>query len=168
MELIKEIYEKDLKLNDENLNIAYRIRKASRSIVFNDSGKIAILYVSKNNYHKLPGGGIEPGEDIKKALKREVMEEVGVNIDVLGEIGTIIEYRNKFEQLQISYCYFSKVKGDIKKPSFTEEEKNNGFILKWVDLDEALSLLEKDTPDNYVGKFIQYRDLLFLKNAKVI
>ncbi|MGH4138284.1 NUDIX domain-containing protein [Clostridium sp.] len=165
MDLIKEIYEKDIGYNYENININYKLRKASRAIVLNDSQKIALLFVSKNNYHKLPGGGIEAGEDIETALNREVMEEAGVKIDVLGEIGTIIEYRNKHNLLQISYCYYSEVKGDIKEPSFTDEEKNSGFQLKWVALEEAISILENDTPDNYLGKFIQTRDLLFLKRA---
>lgn len=168
MELIKEIYEKDIGYNCEKTEIAYKIRRASRSIVLNNLGEMALLYVSKNTYHKLPGGGIEKGESIEIALNREIMEEVGVNIDVLGEVGTIIEYRDKFQQLQISYCYCSKVKGDIKDVAFTDEEINDGFQLKWVELDEAISILESDTPNNYVGRFIQSRDLLFLKRAYFI
>jgi ADP-ribose pyrophosphatase YjhB (NUDIX family) len=113
----------------------------------------------------LPGGGIEAGEDINIALNREMMEEVGVNINVLGEIGTIIEYRDNYKQLQISYCFYAEVKGDIKETSFTDEEINEGFQLKWIPLEEAVSILENDIPDDYVGKFIQSRDLLFLKKA---
>jgi len=168
MELIKEIYEEDLGYDYEYSNIAYKLRKASRSIVLNDSREIAILYVAKNKYHKLPGGGIEAGENIKMALNREVMEEAGVEIDILGEIGAIIEYRSKHELLQISYCYYSEVRGHIVEPSFTEEERSNGFKLKWVPLDEAIAILENDIPDNYVGRFIQKRDLLFLKSACLI
>ncbi|MBW9150390.1 NUDIX domain-containing protein [Clostridium sp. CM028] len=168
MELIKEIYEKDIGYNYEDIGISYKLRKASRSIVLNDSRKIALLYVSKNNYHKLPGGGIEAGEDRNIALNREVKEEAGVNIDILGEVGTIIEYKNMRKLLQISYCFYSKVKGCIKQPSFTDEEIDNGFQLKWVALDEAILILENDTPDNYIGKFIQIRDLLFLKKAEGI
>lgn len=115
MEFIKEIYDKDIGLNSENTDVAYKLRKAARALVINDSGKTALLYVSKNNYHKIPGGGIEDGEDTEIALHREVMEEVGVNIKVLGEIGIIIEYRNEFQQLQISYCYYAKAKGNIKE-----------------------------------------------------
>jgi len=165
MELIKEIYEKDINCDCFNTDIAYRLRKASRSIVFNSLGQIALLYVSEHNYHKLPGGGIEAGEDITLALNREVMEEVGVSIEVLGEVGVIIEYRNKHELLQISYFYYSKMKGEIFKPSYTEEELNNGFELKWVGLETAIDMLETDLPDDYVGKFIQYRDLIFLKQG---
>ena len=168
MELIKEIYEKDIGYYCDNAEVVYKIRKASRSIVINDLGEIALLYVSKNNYHKLPGGGIEAGEDTIVALNREVMEEVGVEIDVLGEVGIILEYKNRDELLQISYCYYSKVKGDIKETSFTDEEINNGFKLKWIAFDETISILENDTPNNYIGKFIQKRDLLFLKKAECL
>ncbi|MBU3188519.1 NUDIX domain-containing protein [Clostridium bowmanii] len=168
MDLIKEIYEKDIGYNYEYTDIKYKLRKASRSIVLNDSQEIALLFVSKNNYHKLPGGGFEAGEDIETALNREIMEEAGVNINVMGEIGTIIEYRNKHKLLQISYCYYSEVKGAIKEPSFTDEEINSGFKLKWVSLKKAISILENDTPDNYLGKFIQIRDLLFLKRAECL
>ena len=165
MELIKEISDRDIGYNNENIDNTYKIRKASRAIVVNNSGQIPLLYVSKHNYHKLPGGGIEAGEDINIALNREMMEEVGVNINVLGEVGTIIEYRDKYTQLQISYCFHGVVKGDIKETSFTDEEINNGFQLKWIALEEAVSILENDIPDDYVGKFIQSRDLLFLKKA---
>ena len=91
MELIKEIPE-----NIEKNDITYEVRKATRTVLLNDSNEIALLYVAKDNYHKLPGGGIEEGESIFTALKREVKEEVGANIDILDDIGVIIEYRDGF------------------------------------------------------------------------
>lgn len=167
MKLIREITEKDIVNKETYEDVNYRIRKASRAIVFNEEHKIALLNVSKDNYHKLPGGGIEKGEDTISALRRELMEEVGVEIDVLGEVGLIIEYRDNFKQLQISYCYLCKVVGEYKETSFTEEENNSGFILEWVDMNDATSILDNDKPEKYVGKFIKERDLEFLKNATV-
>ena len=168
MELLNEIYNKDITGEETATSIPYNLRKASRSIVSNENNQIALLYVSKHKYHKLPGGGVENSENIKEALKREVMEEVGVNVLIRDEIGTIIEYRDEFKQLQISYCFFSKVIGEINTPSFTESELSNGFQLKWVTLDEAIVLLSNDTPDDYVGKFNKKRDLTFLNTAKKI
>lgn len=167
MKLIREITEKDITNKETYEEISYKIRKASRAVVFNEENKIAILNVSNDNYHKLPGGGIERDEDIITALRRELIEEVGVEVDVLDELGMIIEYRDNFKQLQISYCYLCKVVGEYQETSFTEEEKNNGFILKWVSLNEAISILENDNPEKYMGKFIRERDLEFLKNAEV-
>ncbi len=161
MELIKEIcLENDVVCNH------YKIRKAARSIAFNSEGKIPLLNVSKENYHKLAGGGIEQGEDIITALKRELLEEVGANIGELEEIGVIVEYRNKHELLQFSYYYKSKIIGNLIKTSFTQEEKNNGFMLEWKTLDEAIALLENDKPMDYDGKYIVERDLTFLQHFK--
>jgi len=38
--------------------------------------------------------------------------------------------------------------------------------VKAKDLDDAISLLLQDKPDNLEGKFIQKRDLAFLRAAK--
>ncbi|MGM0411416.1 MAG: NUDIX domain-containing protein [Bacillota bacterium] len=166
MELIKEIPE-----NIEKNDITYEVRKAARTVLLNNSNKIALLYVAKDNYHKLPGGGIEQGESIFSALKREVKEEVGANINILDDIGMIIEYRDGFGkyptgQVQISYCYYSKVIGEFKGTSFTEKELSKDFKLKWVPLEEGLNIVKTDNPENCLGKFIHNRDLAFIKRAK--
>ena len=83
MELIKEIYEKDIGYNCENTEIAYKIRKASRSIVLNNLHEVALLYVSKNNYHKLPGGGIEVGENIEVAYKINIRPYLPSDIEYI-------------------------------------------------------------------------------------
>jgi hypothetical protein len=36
----------------------------------------------------------------------------------------------------------------------------------WVDLDEAIKLVEESEPDVYVGKFIRLRDATLLKRAR--
>lgn len=95
-----------------------------------------------------------------------MLEEVGANIGDLEEIGVIIEYRNKFELLQFSYYYKSKVIGKLTETTFTEKEKNNGFVLEWKTLEEAIELLQTDKPIDYEGQFIIKRDLEFLQYFK--
>ena len=170
MELIREILEEDVGLSQgKSEKVCYNLRKAARALIFNSEGKIAILFVSKKNYHKLPGGGIEEGEDIITALKREVLEEVGCNIEIKSqEIGAIIEYKNKDKSLQISYCYWGDMAGDLMDATLTKREIANGFKLKWLKLDEAIEILEKDSPSDYLGRFIRIRDMTFLKKAKEV
>lgn len=168
MELLKEIPEKN-----QNKDMTYELRKAARAVLLNDAKEMALLYVSKGNYHKLPGGGIEEGEDIYSALKREVKEEVGAEIEVLDEIGLIIEYRDGFGkyptgQIQLSYCFYAKVVGKVGETSFSENELANGFELKWVPFNQGLELLKNDSSEDPLGQFIHKRDLAFIEKAKEI
>jgi len=141
------------------------VRRAARAVVFDQNKNIGVLYVGKHGYHKLPGGGLEGGEDIDAALRRECLEEIGCDIETFGELGEIIEYRDKFSLKQHSYCFIANLVGERKKPNFTQGEIENGFSIKWLPLENALELLLNDQPEEYEGKFIQIRDSLFLKEA---
>lgn len=161
MELLKEIKDREFP-QDESL---LELRKAARAVLFDENGLVPLLFVSKYNYHKIPGGGIDMGENKLEALEREVLEEVGSRIKVIGEVGKIIEFRSKWNFKQVSYCYLGQVilKG---KSNFTEKELSQGFKLMWLPLDEAILKIQNDKPENYEGHFIVERELAFLKKAR--
>lgn len=163
MEILKEIKDKEW---PGDLS-ALKFREASRAIIFDEHNLIPMLFVSKHNFHKLPGGGINPGENKIEALIREIREETGCEIEVIGEVGQIVEHRSKWNLKQVSYCYLGKIilKGKL---DFTNEEIKDGFQLVWLSLDEAISRIEKEKPEHYEGSFIVQRDLIFLQKAKEI
>lgn len=156
---------KEVKFEEINPHTNLKTRTAARAILFDECNLIPLLFVSKQNYHKLPGGGVENGESKEEALVREVLEEVGSEIKITSEIGQTIEYIGKYSLKQTSYCYFGKIvsKG---KPKFTEKEIENGFKLVWMSLGEAISTMENEEPNDYRGRFIKERDLTFLREAK--
>lgn len=163
MELLKEIRDGELPQDESSL----KTREASRIVLFDENGMVPMLFVSRYSYHKLPGGGIDEGEDRKGALVREVLEETGSRIEIKGEIGKVIEFRSEWSLKQISYCYIGRVvsKGE---PDFTEKELRQGFELVWMTLDEAISRMENDKPACYEGNFIRKRDLVFLKRVRLM
>ncbi len=112
------------------------------------------------------GAELNPEKSIAEALNREILEETGCKAAVTGDVGVILEFRNKFEQLQISYCYSAKLIEIYNKPNFTEKELMQGFELKWVKINNAIDILKSDKPKTYEGKFIQKRDPAFLSNIK--
>ena len=166
MKLLKELTNKDFGLKNKKVD-EYRLRKAARAVVFDKDGKVAILHASAHGYHKIAGGGVEVGEDIKTALAREIYEETGCTVVVKYEVGMIIEFRDDIKLLQISYCYIAHAK-KYGKPHLTKKEKEAGFEVKWFTLDEALKKFKKDDISHYNTKFMSTRDATFLKEAQKI
>lgn len=157
-------------INPENISegetAKFDTREAARAVVYDSNGDVGMLHVSRHHYHKLPGGGIEDGENRYEALRRECLEELGCNIEVTGEVGQVVEYRGKFNLKQTSYCYFARVKGKRGHPSFTGKEIEDGFEVQWLPTEKAVSVLVLDRTTDYEGSFIVVRDKIFLDEAK--
>lgn len=158
-------------INPENVSEEevkdYRTREAGRAVVFDSDGKVALLHVLNENYYKLPGGGIEEGEDKMTALYRECQEEIGCDVEIINEIGFIIEYRKIFTLKQTSYCYLVKVRGEKGNPDFTESEKEKGFEVVWVSYEEAIKALNESKAVSVEGgSYIVPRDLAFLEESR--
>lgn len=65
------------------LHTTYSQRHAVRTIVEDPTTrKIALIFVQKGQYYKLPGGGIEVDEDHTFAAEREALEEIGCKVKV--------------------------------------------------------------------------------------
>lgn len=163
MKEVFEISDSDIGLEIKN-EVKYSSRSAARAVL-KKGDKVALLHVSKYNYYKLPGGGINNGETIQEALKRELKEEAGCTFKLLNEIITIVERRSHIGLIQTSYCFLAEVteEGD---PEFTPKEIKNGFKLIWVDFNEAIDLITNNKPSHYGGRFVVARELKFLEKTR--
>lgn len=167
MQVIATIYEDNADPTVTRDN--FRERNAARAVVMDPEGRVALLRVGKHSYHKLPGGGIEAGEDTAAALSREMLEEIGCTIDVQKEIGIVTEFRDQWQMRQHSHCYLAVQTGEKGQPAYTDEELADGFEIVWApNLAEAILLLEADTPVNYEGPLILSRDLVVLRAAAAL
>lgn len=167
MRLIKEIQEQDINPGAPTVNEEqFKTRAAARAVVIDANGKVALLFVGRHRYHKLPGGGIDGDENIRAALERELLEEIGCKARIISEVGQVIEHRNMFELIQTSYCFKAELLGEKGQPDFTKDELENQFSIVWAgNIQSAVKILETDNPDDYEGKFIKKRDLAILKAA---
>jgi 8-oxo-dGTP diphosphatase len=145
----------------------YGTREAARAVVLDKDNNVALLHATKTDYYKLPGGGLD--EDIDKivALKRECREEIGCDVEVLGELGLVNEWRKFCTLHQISYCYLAKVIGDKGLPDLTEDEIAEGFEVVWMPYDEALRTLKESKAEQIEAKgYMVPRDIAILEEAR--
>lgn len=145
--------------DDMILNERFAVRAVIRR-----AGKYAVQQSSSGDY-KLPGGGVETGEDFIVALEREVSEETGLIVirESIKELGEVIEMRAdelregcKF--VQHSYYYQCDVEDEIAQVHMTEEEIARGYRFKWVDLDEIINTNMNICKENWT-----FRDTRFLQ-----
>lgn len=63
------------------------MKQAAKALIYDDQGRILVLYRSKTHPHlahdiDLPGGEIDPGESIEMGLMREILEETGLRMQL--------------------------------------------------------------------------------------
>ncbi len=160
-QLLKTLKPKGLK--DEDL-AKFRKRLAARAILFSDH-RICLIFVAKHNYYMLPGGGIE-NETIEVGLRRELKEEVGINVDIITEIGQTILYNPRFRVRQLDRCFIVRQKGDSKLRDITPLEKSDGHQIVWANsLKDAYNLALNTDPKTDDGILIKQRDLIFINKV---
>ncbi|VUC26672.1 unnamed protein product [Clonostachys rosea] len=149
----------------KNPSVTYTERQAVRVVAFNSSGNIALIYAKRDSYYKLPGGGIDSGEDRILAAQREMMEETGATVRVRegGCIATAEEFRDGLHQ--ISFCYIADLLDESNPPSLTEDEIQDGLQHQWLPLIDAKKAMAAAEPTSALGSFIKERDIFLLDQA---
>lgn len=66
--------------------MSYNHKVSVAALVTNDEGRILLVNSPWRGW-EYPGGLIEPGETFEEALRREVREEAGVEIEITGFVG---------------------------------------------------------------------------------
>lgn len=114
------------------------VRDSARSIIIvND--KIAMVHSLKYDYYKLPGGGIENGEDPVEAMIRETREEAGLVVkpESIKEYGYVHRIqKSDFDELecfiQDNYYYLCEVEKCVVEQDLDEYELTESYTLEFV------------------------------------
>ena len=158
MKLITEITDKEI-LGTDELSSA-EPRYTARAILKNGN-LYAVMYAKKFNLYSLPGGGIDDGEDIITALKREILEETGCTCGNIAELGIVKENRASADYTQCSY-YFVVEADSVGMPQLTDAEKNNKTELQWHTLTDTIKLINDFQPKTYQQQYLKARDVAAL------
>lgn len=133
-------------------------------IVIRDNQLLTMKYTfGGETVYGLPGGNPDPGESMPEALQREVMEELGVHLEVgdLRLVGEVVSWGDRKDTL---HCLFQ---GTIAKEAYPvpNPEQTTCESVVWLDLSEMAGktlypqvagwILHLDAHPLYIGRIEQ-------------
>jgi 8-oxo-dGTP pyrophosphatase MutT (NUDIX family) len=111
------------------------------------------------------GGGVETGEDWEIALRRELQEELGADVEVCAEIGTVSDYYNLIHRHNINRFYLCRATAFGEKRMTAAERDTFHLSTLKLTYDEALAEYQRCTA-TALGRLIAARELPILHRAK--
>jgi len=132
---MKELFLMDMK-NYIDKPITIFSRPSVRAVIIKDN-RLAMIYSTKYDYYKFPGGGINSGETNENALVRETAEEAGLDIivDSIKEWGHVLVKEKGTDEdlfIQDNFYYFASVRDTLVGRNLDDYEANEGYELRFV------------------------------------
>jgi len=112
-----------------NDSLPQKTRSCAYAVIADEQGRIAAVEEERGRIY-LPGGGLEPLETPGEALHREVMEEIGCEVQLTAVIGQSLHYMENEGKCQATYATFYSAELGEKVPADCEHE------LKWVAVED--------------------------------
>ena len=150
---------KQIEFNEDLLTLEDidKVTNKVRGIVINTNTN-QILLVNYAELFMLPGGKVDEGETNEEALRREIVEESGIEIEEACPFLQINSYDKNYydrksgtiNRLTRTIFYIIETTKDIdeSKKVLTESEKNKKHTISFVDSDEIESLVENNQTTN--------------------
>ena len=148
------------------------IRVSARLLVMDSEQRVLLLRVvdaaGNNSYREpgsparnrtfwvTPGGGVESGESLETAARRELFEETGLNVDALGDqihVREIALENDAGQVLSQEHFFLVRLSGaaSISTDHQTELERRDLRGHRWWSLDELEVTAEAVYPENLPG-----------------
>lgn len=148
-------------------------RNIARAIVYDEEGQFYFVRAERDDDFgkatliETSGGGVEPGEDLITAIKRELKEELGVQAEVLCKIGVVNDYYNLIHRHNINNYFLCRIEAFGEKNLTKDEIESFHLSTLRLSYDEAVSEYKKRAVTK-IGKLIANRELPVLYRAKEI
>jgi 8-oxo-dGTP pyrophosphatase MutT (NUDIX family) len=169
MEPVEEI---NIELQDTQWPMTYtdHDREIVRAIVVDDAGSYYFVRAVREDDFgaatliETSGGGVEPGESLDAAIRRELMEELGAEVEILARIGVVSDYYNLIHRHNINHYYLCRVKAFGGRHLTQDEADKYHLSTMKLSYEEAVAEYERCACTR-LGRLIANRELPVLKRA---
>lgn len=118
----------------------YKLNVRAAGIIIHNN-KILTHRNTKSDHYALIGGRVEIGEDSVATLKREIMEEMGKEIEITGYISTIenffeMDSRKYHEIMFVHKAEFKNEKDQKIEDTIKNIEGKDYLVYEWIPLEK--------------------------------
>ena len=169
MDRIQELY---LELQDTQWPLTYtdHDRQVVRAVVVDDDGYFYFVRAVRDDEFgvstliETAGGGVEPGEDLETAAKRELREELGAEVEILCKLGVVSDYYNLIHRHNFNHYYLCRAV-TFGSRHLTEQEIED-YHLSTLKLGYEDAVREYEAcSGSRLGRLIANRELPVLRKA---
>ena len=164
-----------LHLQDEEWPLEYtdHDRDIVRAIVFDEEGNFYFVRAERDDDFgratliETAGGGVEKGEDLLAAIRRELKEELGASVEILCKIGVVSDYYNLIHRHNINNYYLCKAVSFGEKNLMQDEIECFHLSTLKLTYEQAVAEYERCSSTK-LGRLVANRELPVLRQAKKI
>lgn len=130
---------KDIRYKENNYQFHYR----TSAIIYNkDKTKILLFKSSNRDFYMLPGGKVNELESSEDALKREVQEETGLEINIIDFkcFSECVVTDKEMTYQQVEAIYEASYNDEINNDEFNSLE-GNWILFKWFNINNLDNIL---------------------------
>ena len=146
-------------------------RLIARAVAVDDEGFFYFVRAQRDDEFgratliETSGGGVEEGEELEAAIRRELREELGAEVEILCRIGTVSDYYNLIRRHNLNHYFLCRVRSVGEKKLTRDEIESYHLSTLRLRFGEAVATYDKCacTP---LGRLIANRELPVLRRAK--
>lgn len=114
-------------------------RTSVKALILNETRDKFLIVKEDNGKWDFPGGGMDYGESPKDCLKRELMEEMGLEVSTISD-SPLYFFTGQFQREDLNGKWYSNVFYEVTLPSLSFTPSSECVKVRFVSPEEIATL----------------------------